>query len=224
MNWYSVPAAALFVVYLGEPPGAQAAVYKCTSETGGILFTDSTCPEGYSTDLVVADIPQAAEAPRAPLAPVPEEPRPAAPAGESVEAKLARLEAEAKAARLEAELEVARLQAELDEQRLRALEGELDAAREQPPVYYGGIVTTFPFAPKHFGSCKHGSGHCGAGRHRFKPKVVPPERPSCGTFGCTPSIQRRLDVGDAPRAMRRNTFAVGKRPQHRSTPAPKFRP
>jgi len=191
---------------------AQAAVYKCTSETGGVLFTDSACPQGYSTDLVVPDTPVAAESPRAPLAPAPEASPSAAPSSESIEAKVARLEAEAKAARLEGELEIARLQAQLDEQRLRGLEGQYDA-RQEPPIYYGGVgFAAVPIGPKHFGPCKSGSGHCGARRHHFGPRVVKPEQPSCGIFGCTPSIQRRLDVGDVPPTMRR-AFATGERSQ-----------
>lgn len=221
---HAVLAATLFALCASFQ--AQAAVYKCTSETGGILFTDSACPEGYSTDLVVPDMPSqpsAAEGSRAPPGAKPEAPAPGVQGEESTEAKLARLEAEAKAARLEAELEIARLQAELDGERLRSLEGQLDSALQQPPVYGGIGVAPILVAPGHFAPCKKGSRHCGVGRRHFGPRVVPQERPSCGIVGCTPSIQRRLDRDDAPSAARRG-ISVEQRRHHRSRPQRAPRP
>lgn len=179
---------------------ATAAVFQCVDVNGHMLLTDSPCPEGYQSKLVV--------------------PEPAAPAIGNAE-ELARLHAEA--GRAAAEAEVARLRQQLDDQRaqnsaerdhLRALDDKVDALQQQQPDY--GLTFIGPpiwTSPRALPPCADGVGRpwvdCrprppradghgvkGAARHDRQPASPDP----CGTFGCTPSITGAHGAGTRERA------------------------
>jgi len=188
-------AAAVLVGILCWP--AHAAVYHCTSATGETLFTDTGCPPGFTTTLVVPDPP-------APTMPA-EQPHPAEAAGGSEQSRDQAADAELE--RLKVEAENARLRSELDQERLRAIDRKLDALLDAAPVYGAVGVLPFGVVPKPFPVCRGRKGqtpwvNCRPDPGDLKPKVVPEDGPSCGIVGCTPSITRRVDGADVPRRTR----------------------
>jgi hypothetical protein len=186
-------AAAVLAGMLCWP--VHAAVYHCTSATGETLFTDSGCPPGYTTALIVPDPP-------APDVPVEQRRAADATGGESGKGQAA----DAELARLKAEAENARLRSELDQERLRAIDRKLDALLDTAPVYGAVGVVPLGVIPKPLPVCRGRKGqtprvNCRPGRNKLDVKVVPNDGPSCGVVGCTPGIDRRLDR-DATRLTR----------------------
>jgi hypothetical protein len=176
---------------------AYAAVYHCTSATGETLFTDTGCPPGFTTTLVVPDPP-------APAMPT-EQPHAAEAAG-SREPSRDQV-ADAELARLKVEAENARLRSELDQERLRAIDRKLDALLDAEPVYGAVGVLPLGVVPKPFPLCKGRKGEtpwvdCRPERKDRRVRIVPSHGPSCGIVGCTPSITRRPDADAAPRRTR----------------------
>src|SRR5262245_52082256 len=109
---------------------AHAALYQCTGRAGETLFTDSGCPSGYRTDLIVPEAPARTEAAPEPAPPVAASPQRPAP----------------DPAVLEAERENARLRDELQQERLRAIDRKLDAVLESQATSYGAVgVIPFGF-------------------------------------------------------------------------------
>ena len=129
---------------------AGAVVYQCTSPAGEVLFTDSACPSGYSTELAVPEPPPA---PPMPAAAARSEDKPASGSEPSRQALDAEVE------RLKTELENVRLRTELEQERQRAIDSKLDALLDAPPVY--GAITPLWAAP----ICKNGF-NCGRRFHR----------------------------------------------------------
>ncbi len=181
--------AVAFAAALCGP--AHAALYQCTGAAGETLFTDSGCPSGYRTDLVVSEAPVAAtpaaapETPAAPAASAPQQP----PASD------------ANPALLEAERENARLRDELQQERLRAIDRKLDALLETQPAYGAVGVIPFGFPPKPFPVCGAKPGqtpwvNCRPARNDLKPrndlksKAFRSGAGACGIAGCTPSVLR----------------------------------
>ncbi|HEY7760941.1 MAG TPA: DUF4124 domain-containing protein [Burkholderiales bacterium] len=195
----------MVIALLIAAAGARADVYQCIGATGKMLLTDSVCPPGYRTNLVVSD-PQ----PQA-VAAAPQPPAGALPSATASAAAMDRrvLEAEAEADRLRDQLEIERLRSELVRDRLDAIEDHLGALND-PQVVYGGLAVPLLVAPKSRFDAPHGKLHdrrpcrdCGPrfdgktrdgsprhGRLRdAKPRIVPRQaRRDCGTFGCTPTI------------------------------------
>jgi hypothetical protein len=181
--------AAAFAAALCWP--AHPALYQCTGAAGDTLFTDSGCPSGYTTDLVV---PEAPIAPRpaavpetlaAPVAIAPQRPQPSDP----------------DAALLEAERENGRLRDELQQERLRAIDRKLDALLESQVAYGAVGVIPFGFAPKPFPICGARPGqtpwvNCRPLRNDVRPRNDLKQKAfrggpgACGIAGCTPGILR----------------------------------
>ncbi len=156
---------------------AHADVFRCVSATDdNVLLTDRPCPAGYRTELVVESVEPAR--PPAPLPQAPVEaaianppPRASAPAPE-----LARLEEENRL-----------LREALADQRLDRIEQRLDDLADRPNTQVYGTVGV-PIGVPHARPCRDGRRHCTSPPR--KPKVVERLYRGCGTFGCTPRIQR----------------------------------
>jgi hypothetical protein len=170
---------------------AHAALYQCTGASGETLFTDSGCPSGYTTDLVVPEAPVPARptaAPEAAAAPAPGAPQQTQPS-------------DADAALLAAERENSRLRDELQQERLRAIDRKLDALLETQPTYGAVGVIPFGFPPKPFPVCGAKPGqtpwvNCRPARNALKPsndlkpRAFRRDPGACGIAGCTPGILR----------------------------------
>jgi hypothetical protein len=217
----------LVTALLIAAPAARADVYQCIGAEGKMLLTDSACPPGYRTNLVVSDpqpqVVAAAPQPTAGATP---------PASASTAAMDRRaLEAEAEADRLRDQLEIERLRSDLVRNRLDAIEDHLDAMSD-PYTVYGGLAVPLLVTPKPRFHGPHGKpdrfhdkpgklhdrSPCrdcrprlvdGKGRvdgkaRDVKPRVVPRHaRRDCGTFGCTPTITHA--PWDFPRRGERRT-------------------
>lgn len=168
----------LFIAALLAAAGARADVYQCLDAAGKMLLTDSVCPSGYKTNLVVSD-PE----PRAVAA----APQPQAGEARAAEDAVARrvLKAEAESDLLREQLELERLRTQLARERLEAIENDLAGLDQQ--TFYGGVAV--PFFAGHKPRF-HGKPGLKDGRGRIDGKTRVISRPprNCGTFGCTPTI------------------------------------
>lgn len=173
---------------------AAGAVYQCVDAGGRLLLTDSPCPPGYQSNLVVneppARLPSAEEAARR-------------------HAEAARDSAEAEAAALRRQLDEQKFRDQSQSQRLQALDDKLDAVlQQQNPdsslTFIGPPVWTTPRAlpfcddrakgahARPWVDCRPHAVKSPAGK--VKPQAQATKRPErdvrreCGTFGCTPTI------------------------------------
>ncbi len=198
----------LGIALLIATPAARADVYQCLGAEGKMLLTDSTCPPGYRTNLVVSEPePQA-------VAAAPQPPTGVAEIAAAVVAALDRRaveEAEAEAELLRDQLEIERVRSDLVRDRLDAIEDHLDALYD-PYTVYGGFAVPV-VVPKRFHGhhgkpdrLHHKSGKlhdrhpCRDCRPRLDAKrrdTARQARSGCGTFGCTPTITHA--PWDAPR-------------------------
>jgi hypothetical protein len=168
-------------------------MFQCTSASGETLFTDSGCPRGYRTDLVIPDPP-------APAKPTAEETAASLALAEvsrqAAEAEQRKQLAEAEAARVAAELENARLRSELQQEQLRAIDSKLDALLDAQaaalPVYGAAVAAPVGVVSKPLADCGGKPGHCRPAHRRndLNAKRFSDQRPSCGITGCTPRIGR----------------------------------
>jgi hypothetical protein len=199
-------AGHLLVIALLIATPAAADVYQCLGAEGKMLLTDSACPPGYRTNLVVSEPePQV-------VAAVPQPATGALPPADASAAAMDRrvLEAEAEAERLRDQLEIERLRSDLVRDRLDAIEDHLDAMYD-PYTVYGGLAVPLLVTPKPRFHGPHGKPDrlhdkpgklhdrraCRDCRPRLvdgkprdaKPRVVDRHASrGCGTFGCTPTI------------------------------------
>jgi len=157
---------------------AHADVFRCVSATDdNVLLTDRPCPTGYRTELVVESVEAAG--PPAPHRPAPVE--------DAIANPLPPRDIEQAPDRSRLEEENQRLREALAQQRLDRLEQRVDALADRPDTQVYGTVGV-PIGVPRARPCPDGRRHCTSPPR--KPKVV--ERPAggCGTFGCTPRIQR----------------------------------
>jgi len=192
------------VLAAGLCGGANAVVFQCTSAAGETLFTDSSCPPGYSTDLTIRE-------PEAPSRPATAQGAAAAEAAkveaETAKAEAAKQAAAAEAARVAAELENARLRSELQQERLQAMDTKLDAlldAQSADQAVYGAVgVVRFGVAARPFPICRGKGGqtpwvNCRPARDDHKASKFVEQRPNCGITGCTPTINTCGIAGCTP--------------------------
>jgi len=157
---------------------AHADVFRCVGGTDdNVLLTDRPCPAGYRTELVVESVEPArlpAPLPQAPVEAAIANPTP--PRASEAAPDLSRLEEENR-----------QLREALADQRLDRIEQRLDDLADRPDTQVYGTIGV-PIGVPHTRLCRDGRRHCTSPPR--KPKVV--ERPyrGCGTFGCTPRIQR----------------------------------
>jgi hypothetical protein len=188
---FALARPMLVIALLLAAPAARADVYQCIDAAGKVLLTDSVCPPGYRTNLVVSEPQSVAAAPQAPSA---QAAGVSDPAG-AMERR--RLEAEAEADLLRDQLEMERQRSELARERLEAIEDKLDALADVPTVY-GGVAVPLLVAPKLRPRALHGKSakphdrrlcrDCGS-RFDAKRRVAPRDtRRECGMFGCAPTL------------------------------------
>ncbi|HZP87529.1 MAG TPA: DUF4124 domain-containing protein [Burkholderiales bacterium] len=188
--------ALLALAFAVAPAGAT--VYECVNAEGHVLLTDSPCPTGYQSNVVVPEPSKGAAALPADSG---------AQASRDAEARARAAEEEA--ARLRRQLEDERLKDLGERARVQALDEKLDALleRQDYDYGYGGAVLIGPPIvgfDGSFASCGGGFGHRDCRAHsgkdflhhkgflhhkerRFEPRPFSLSG-GCGIFGCTPTI------------------------------------
>lgn len=200
---------SLLGVVLAWP--AAGAVYQCVDATGRLLLTDSPCPAGYQSNLVVSEPPARA---------------PSAEEAARRHAEAERDSAEAEAAALRRQLDERKSQDQAQGQRLQALDDKLDSVLQQQNQNPSLTVIGPPLwsAPRALPPCDerakglHNRPWVDCRPHAGKGPVGKPPvektkaqaqaakqrerdyRRECGIAGCTPSITHA--PGDAARRAR----------------------
>jgi hypothetical protein len=188
----------LVIALLIAASAAHADVYQCIGAGGKMLLTDSACPPGYRTNLMVSE-PQTGASEAVAAAPQSAPATPPASSEAAAAAERKRLQAETEADRLRDQLELERERSALTRERLEAMEDRLDELSDWP-VVYGGLAVPLVGAPKG----RHHKFHDkdfkpkdkdgrvrrdGDARFDAKRRSAPRDaRRDCGIFGCTPTI------------------------------------
>lgn len=179
---------------------AAGAVYQCVDASGRLLLTDSPCPAGYRSNLVVNEPPARA---------------PSAEDAARRHAEAARDSAEAEAATLRQQLDEQKSREQAQGQRLQALDDKLDAVLRQqntnpsltvigPPVW--AAPRALPpcddrargLRDRPWVDCRPHAPRRDVGKEADKPPTKAQAqaarqrerdyRRECGITGCTPSI------------------------------------